>query len=168
MIERTKAKLAEARIQLDRLKAERFRQVQNASPTVSPEFLFQLDTFIQTARSVRWVLQSEEETKYKAWEPSRKAAMNDNEARIFKLVNCMRVAIVKRGDRGIEARREQVEIPENPHPAAGSQYQGLQDWDRPTTMIDVCYFEGVEVVSLCEQYLDILTREIDDFERTSS
>ena len=35
-------------------------------------------------------------------------------------------------------------------------------------MIDVYYVEGTnrEVVSLCEQYLAILTRLVNDFERT--
>jgi hypothetical protein len=65
------------------------------------------------------------------------------------------------------ARREAVEIPENPDPFSGSQYFGLPEWGRPTTLIDVYYVEGTsrEVVSISEQYLAILTRLIDDFER---
>lgn len=80
----------------------------------------------------------------------------------------MRNSIEKRGQQGIEARRERLEIPENPDPLSGSQYFGLPDWGRPTTMIDVYYVEGTnrEVVSLCEQYLAILTRLVNDFERT--
>jgi hypothetical protein len=166
MIERTKAKLEEARRLLVKLQSERFRQVQQATPTASAEFFTLLDNFITTARSVRWVLQSEEKEKYDAWMSSPGAVETPDVKEIFKLVNEMRVGIEKRGQRRIEARREQVEIPENPD--VGTQYSGLPEWGRPTTNIDVYYVEGTEqeVVSLCERYLDILTRQINDFEQT--
>jgi hypothetical protein len=168
MIERTKARLEEARDALRRLQAEKFRQVQDANPTASLAFLSLLNDFITTARTVTWVLQNEEKEKYDAWETSPGAEINPDEQEIFDLVTKMRNSIEKRGQQGIEARRERVEIPENPHPVAGSQYSGLPDWGRPTTMIDVYYVEGTnhEIISLCEQYLGILTRLIDDFEQT--
>jgi len=59
------------------------RQVQHATPDVSPSFLSQLKNFITTARSVRWVLQSEEKEKYDAWMSSSGAAANPAEEEIF-------------------------------------------------------------------------------------
>ncbi len=86
MIERTKAKLEEARRLLGKLQAERLRQVQQATPTASPEFLLLLNTFIKTARSVLWVLQSEEKEKYDAWQSSPGAMVSPAEKAIFDLV----------------------------------------------------------------------------------
>jgi hypothetical protein len=168
MIELTKARLEEARVLLGRLQAEKFRQVQQATPTASPAFLSLINDFITTARTVIWVLESEEKEKYDAWSP--RVVVDPTEQEIFDLVTKMRNSIEKRGQPGIEARREQVEIPENPHPVAGSQYFGLPDWGRPTTVIDVYYVEGTnhEIGSLCEQYLGILTRLIIDFEQTQA
>jgi hypothetical protein len=119
MIERTKARLEEARVLLGRLQAEKSRQVQQATPTASPAFFSLLDNCVTTARTVTWVLGSEEKEKYEAWKALPGAAINlADKEEIFKLVNEMRISIEKRGQRGIEARREQVEIPENPHPVA--------------------------------------------------
>jgi hypothetical protein len=90
MIERTKAKLEEARRLLGKLQAERLRQVQQAIPTASPEFLLLLNTFITTAPSMRWVLQSEEKEKYDAWQSSLGAMVSPAEKAIFDLVTEMR------------------------------------------------------------------------------
>jgi hypothetical protein len=165
MIERTKARLDEARSFLCELQREKFNQVQNAKPTASSEFFSRLDAFITAARSVTWVLQNEEKQKYDAWKDSPGATLTTKEQEIFNLINEMRIGIEKRGRPGIVARRERVIIPENPDPIAGTQYFGLPEWGRPTTNIDVYYLEGTdrEVVSICEQYLEILTRLIDDF-----
>lgn len=167
MIERTKARLEQARALLATLQAEKSRQVQHAKATASPEFFSLLNDFITTARTVIWVLKNEETAKYKAWQSSPGATLTGVEQEVFKLTKCMRNSIEKRGQQGIEARTERVEIPDNPDPFSGSQYFGLPDWGRPTTMIDVYYVEGTsrEVVSFCEQYLAILTRLIHDFER---
>jgi hypothetical protein len=96
------------------------------------------------------------------------AVINAAEQEISRIVTKMRNSIEKRGQPDIEPRREEVEIPENPDPVLGWQYSGLSNWSRPTTMIDVWYVKGTshEVVSLCEQYLGILTRQINDFEQT--
>jgi hypothetical protein len=165
MIERTKAKLEEARRLLGKLQAERLRQVQQAIPTASPEFLLLLNTFITTARSVLWVLQSEEKEKYDAWQSLPGAMVSPAEKAIFNLVTN---SIEKQGCPGIEIRREWVEIPEYPDPFSGSQYSGLPSWGRPEAQIDVYYVNGTshEVVSLCEQHLSILMRLIKDFEQT--
>jgi hypothetical protein len=169
MIELTKARLEHARTLLGKLKAEKFKQVQNATSTASLEFLWLIYDFITTARSVSWVLQSEEKKKYDAWQCSPGAMVSPAEETIFRRVTKMRNSIEKRGHARIEARREWVEIPENPHPVAGSHYSGLPQWGRPKAKIDVYYVKGtnLEVVSLCEQYLDILTRLIDDFEQNA-
>jgi hypothetical protein len=168
MIERTKAKLEEARRLLGKLQAEKLRQVQHAKPTASAEFDSLLNTFIMTARSVRWVLQSEDKEKYDAWQSSPGAMVSPAEQAIFDLVTKMRNSIEKQGTPGIEVRREWVEIPENPDPFSGSQYSGLPSWGKPEAKIDVYYAKGTsyEVVSLCEQYLSILMRLIKDFEQT--
>jgi hypothetical protein len=170
MIERTKARLEEARTSLRSLQAERFRQLQQANATASPAFSSLLNDVIMKARTVTWVLKSEEKEKYDAWESSPGAAISPAEQVIFDLVTTMRNSIEKCGQPGIEVRNERVEIPENPDPFSGSQYSGLPGWGRPTTMIDVYYAEGTshEVVSLCEQYLGILTRLIDDFDQTQA
>jgi hypothetical protein len=114
MIERTKARLEEARTLLDKLQAEKFRQVQQANPTASRAFLSLINDFITTARTVRWALKNEETEKYKAWLSSPGAALSPAEEQIFKLTNDMRVSIEKRGHSGIEARREQVRNPAAP------------------------------------------------------
>ena len=167
MIERTKTRLDQARSLLRQLKEEKFKQVQQATPAAWPKFFSLLDSFINDARTVIWVLQSEEREKYDAWESSSGATPTPAEQIIFDLVTEMRNSIQKRGHPGIVARREQVTIPENPHPAAGTQYFGLPQWGRPTTMIDVYYVEGTnhEVVAISEQYVAILTKLIDDFEQ---
>jgi hypothetical protein len=167
MIERTKVRLEDARTLFAKLRAERFKQVQDADPVASPAFFSLLNDFITTARTVTWVLGNEEKEKYDAWKSSPGAAINPAEQAILDFVTTMRNSIEKRGQPGIEVRREWVEIPENPNPFSGTQHFGLPDWGRPTTMIDVYYVEGTsrEVVSLCEQYLGILTRLINEFEK---
>jgi hypothetical protein len=169
MIERTKARLAEARSLLAKLQKEQFRQVQQASPTASSEFFSLLSNFIIAARSVRWVLQREEKAKYDAWSGPWDASLSQDETEIFRCVTHMRNAIEKEGHQGIEARREKITIPENPDPVKGSQYFGLPEWGRPTTMIDVYYVEGTnrQVLSICEQYITILSRMVDDFEKNA-
>jgi hypothetical protein len=168
MIERTKARLEDARALVGRLQAEKFRQVQHAKATASPAFFSLLNDVITTARTVTWVLRNEEKEKYDAWGSSPGAAISPAEEKVFDLVNKMRISIEKRGQPGIEVRSEQAEIPENPDPVSGSHYSGLPGWGKPTTMIDAYYVEGHEVVSLCEQYLGILTRLINDFEQTQA
>jgi hypothetical protein len=163
MIERTKARLEEARSLLRKLQDEKSRQVQQCTPTASPEFFARLNDFVTTARTITWVLQNEEREKYDAWSPSWEVAGNDKE--VFDLVTKMRNSIEKHGRANIVARREQVEIPENTRPSGGSQWFGLPEWGRPTT--DVYYIEHTdrEVVLLCERYIEILTRMIGDFEQ---
>jgi hypothetical protein len=170
MIEKTKARLDEAGSLLRKLQGERSKQVQHAKSTASPEFSSLLNAFITASRTVIWVLQSEEREKYDAWKSSPGAALSDAEDQIFKLVAEMRNSIEKRGHPGIVSRRERVTIPENPDPFDGIQYFGLPAWGRPTTMIEVYYVEGTdrEVVSICEQYLAILTKLVDDFQHKHS
>jgi hypothetical protein len=168
MIERTKARLEEARILLRRLQAEKFRQVQNANPTASRAFSSLLDNFIEKARTVLWVLGAEEKEKYDAWKSSPGAATSAAEDEIFRLINEMRISIKLGKPVLFEVRKEQVDIPENPDAFSGSQNFAPPDSDKPTTKIDVHYVKGTdhEVVSLCEQYLATLTRLINDFEQT--
>ena len=114
------------------------------------------------------MLQSEQKQEYEAWQSSSGAATSPDDDEVFELATQMRNSIEKRGQAGIEARKEMVEIPENPDPFSGTQWFGLPEWGRPTAMIDVYYVEGTsrEVVSFCEQYLGKLTRLINDFEHT--
>ena len=166
-IERTKARLDQARSLLRQLQQEKSRQVQQATPIASSKFFSLLENFVTAARTVIWVLKSEEKEKYNAWKSSPGATLTVAEQEILDLLTEMRNSIEKRGHPGIVARREQVTIPENSHPAGGTQYFGLPQWSRPTTRIDVYYVEGTnhEVVSICEQYVVILTRLIADFEQ---
>jgi hypothetical protein len=131
MIERTKARLDEARSLFRQLQAERSRQVQQATPNASSHFWSLLERLIATARTVTWVLQSQEKKKYDAWKSSPGAALTASEQDIFGLVTKMRNSIEKRGQSGIEARIENVIIPQNADPFAGSQYFGLPEWGRP-------------------------------------
>jgi hypothetical protein len=167
MIERTKARLQEARSLLDQLLAERFVQVQHAKSPASPKFHQLLNDFVTRARTVRWVLQSEEKQKYDAWTSSPGAALTVQEQETFDLVATMRNSIEKQGHANTVARLERVEIPESDHPVHGTHYFGLPGSGRPTTIIDVYYVEGTdrEVLSLCEQYLAILTTQVQDFEK---
>ena len=167
MIERTKARLDEARSLLHQLQAERFVQVQHAKSPASSKFHQLLNDFVTRARTVIWVLQKEERQKYDAWKSSPGAKLSREEKEIFYLINKMRNSIEKQGHANIEARWEKVSIPENPDPVHGTQYFGLPGWGRPKTNIDVYYVQATncEVLSLCEKYLATLTRLVEDFER---
>jgi hypothetical protein len=77
MIERTKTRLEEARSLLRKLQEEKLTQLQQATSTAPPEFHSLLNAFVIAARSVRWVLQSEEKQKYDAWSPSWDAALSE-------------------------------------------------------------------------------------------
>ena len=169
MIELTKARLEEARSLLSKLQAERSKQVQHATPTASREFWLLLNGFITAARSVRWVLQKRKHKGTSLVGLIGRFTLTEDEKEIFRRVTNMRNSIEKEGHPGLVARREWVDIPENPHPVAGSQYFGLPEWGRPRTEIDVYYVEGTDrqVLSICEQYVAILTRMVDDFEKNA-
>jgi hypothetical protein len=113
------------------------------------------------------VLQSEQKQKYDAWASSSGATLTDDEQEIFGLVTTMRNSIEKKGHANIEARSEKVSIPESHHPVHGTHYFGPPESGRPTTIIDGYYVQGTsrEVLALCEQYLAILTRQVQDFEK---
>ena len=108
MIERTKARLDEIRSLLRKLQEERSKQVQHANPTASREFWLLLNAFITDARTLTWVLQSEEKEKYDAWKDAWGATLTNNEKEIFGLVTKMRNSIVKRGHPGIVSRTKWV------------------------------------------------------------
>jgi hypothetical protein len=85
MIERTKARLEEARAPLGKLQAEKLRQVQHANPAASQAFFSLLNDFITKARTVPWVLQSEQKQEYEAWQSSPGAATSPDDDEIFEL-----------------------------------------------------------------------------------
>lgn len=166
MIERTKDQLEEARFFLHHLQDERAKHARPNKPPLA-HFRFYLSAFLSAARSVRWVLQSEEK-KYDAWCGSWNERVTETENAVFKLITEMRNSSVKRGHVEMTSRMEEVPIRESYNPDF-QYYQrnasGFQAW----TVREVQYVDLLgtkhDVVAVCEQYVDVLTRMVDDFEK---
>jgi hypothetical protein len=170
MIERTKDRLQEARFFLGHLHDEREKHAHPNKPPLS-HFRYYLHAFIGAARSVTWVLQSEEREKYDAWVGLWDAQKSKAEKALQELTNDMRLSAVKRGHVETIARSEQVQIPIDPNPYqihslrayALQLRQGGGPW---TTKEDhFVEFDGTEreITTVCEQYFQFLERLVNDF-----
>jgi hypothetical protein len=169
MIELTKDRLQEACFFLGHLQDERAKHARPNKPPLE-HFRYYLNAFLSAARSVRDVLRSEENDKYHAWCGSWNAQITETDDALFTLATKMRNSSVHEGHIEMTSRTEEVPIRETYDP--GFQYhRRFANWSQQQawTIREVQYveLEGTErdVVTVCEQYIDVLTRMIDDFEK---
>jgi hypothetical protein len=170
MIELTKDRLEEARFFLSKLRQHRAAQAQPRRPP--PEhFRYYLSAFVNAARSVPWVLQSEESEKYDAWKGSWEAQRTEAENALLKLTKQMRNTSVHKGHIETRVRSERTPISVSPDPyqvhALRARSLSLSQGGGPWTISDVHFVElngsEQEIVAICEQYVTHLTRLVQDF-----
>jgi hypothetical protein len=170
MIDLTRDRLDEARFFLSKLQQHKAAQAQPRKPP--PEhFRYYLSAFVNAARSVPWVLQSEEKEKYDVWIGSWEAKRTLEEEALLKLTKEMRNTSVKQGHIETTTRSEEVPIPTNPDPyqigALRVHALRLREGGGPWTISDVHFVElqgtEQEIVTVCEDYTDHLTRLVQDF-----
>ena len=178
MSEATRRKLDEARFFYGHLK----RRQQIITSTHDPrEFRFYFSAFIQAARSVTWTLGNEEPEKWEAWEPKWKATRSNEEQKLLDLTNELRLDEAKRGGANPSVELEEVALQgllrsvdfdlERQHPAYGmhrySAIPGLPQPPQPKLFRPAYYFEDengkVEVTALCERYLKLLEKVLNDY-----
>jgi hypothetical protein len=148
-------------------------RVKHASPNKPPiaHFRYYLNAFVDAARSVTWVLQSEEKEKYDAWKSSWEAQISEAEKPLLKLTTDMRNSAVKRGHIETIARSEQVQIPIEPNPYQPYTHRAymlqLAQGGGPWTIREDHFVElnGTEreITTLCEQYVQFLQKLVNDF-----
>jgi hypothetical protein len=170
MIESTKDRLEEARFFLSKLRQHKVAQAQPRRPP--PEhFRYYLGAFVTAARSVTWVLQREEGEKYDAWKGSWEGQRTEAENALLKLTTQMRNTSVKEGHIETTVRSERTPISVSPD---SYQVHALRAWSLslsqgggPWTISDVHFVElngsEQEIVVVCEQYVNHLTRLVQDF-----
>jgi hypothetical protein len=170
MIELTKDRLEEARFFLGQLQQYKDRQARSNKPP--PEhFRYYLNAFLNAARSVGWVLESEEPEKYEAWIGSWEAQRAEAEDALHALMKGMRNTSVHEGPTETTIRSEEVPIivaPPNPSQVhARRAYVLSLQGGGPWTISDVHYVQlngsEQEAVAVCEQYVDYLTKFVQDF-----
>ena len=93
MIDKTQRKLREAEFFYRRLLEVLERKWMN-----EPEaFRHFFSAFIQAARSVQWVLQSEQKQKYDAWHPAWESQLKPDDRKLLKLTATLRNEEAKEG-----------------------------------------------------------------------
>jgi hypothetical protein len=170
MIEWTKDRVEEARFFLGKLRQHKAAQGLPSKPP--PEhFRYYLSAFVSAARSVPWVLKNEESKKYDAWIGTWEAQRTDAENALLKLTTKMRKTSVKEGHIEITIRSEGTPISVIPDPyqvhALRAHALSLRQGGGPWTISDVHYVElngsEQEIVAVCEQYVDHLSKLVQDF-----
>lgn len=171
MIELTKDRLDEARFFLGHLQEERAKHARPEKPPLA-HFWYYLSAFVNAARSVTWVLKSEEKEKYDAWVTSWDDQKTEAEKELLKLTNEMQISAVKRGRIETVSRSEEVSIPISPldpYQVHALRFHALRlrVGGGPWTISDVHYVElqgkEQEIVTVCEQYVEFLARLVKDF-----
>jgi hypothetical protein len=161
MIKATQRKLREARFFYQHLATERGHR--NANPE---GFRFYFSAFIGAARSVTWVMRSEEPEKYAAWEPRWKAQLSPEDQKLEKLTNDMRLDEVKRLGADVFAEVEVIDVIEI-FEEAGFKIAGNPATTGLKTSRPRLFFEHAEgktdLAALCKRYLSYLERKVDSF-----
>ena len=169
MIDLTRDRLDEARFFLSKLQQHKAAQAQPRKPP--PEhFRYYLSAFVNAARTVPWVLQSEEGEKYDAWIGSWEAKRTQEQQVLLSLITKMRNTSVHQGHIETTTRSEEVPIQTSPDPyqihALRVHALRLREGGGPWTISDVHFVElgaEQEIVTVCEDYADHLTRLVQDF-----
>jgi hypothetical protein len=180
MIEKAQRKLREARFFYNLLNSAR-RDLREMAPRLStddPEaFRFYFSAFIQSARSVPWAIGKEEPDKWKEWEPKWKAKLSEEERKLLKFTNDLRLDEAKRG--GADLPEELVEVAVqaaiDKRPPTYWERDGLVSGSRSIQIVTrkelrpTYYFEDnagkEEITAFCERYLKFLERTVTNFIR---
>jgi hypothetical protein len=171
---KTKDRLAEARFFLGHLKAERAKTARVNKPP--PEhFRYYLNAFLAAARSVVDVLGQEGASKagggqkYRAWRVSWNTQYTEAEKALDGLTRNMRNTLLHQGRVKMTSRTEEVPIRETYDPSYQVHRRPAWLQHQAFTVRDVPYvkLEGEErdVIEVCERYVDVMTRMVDDFEK---
>ena len=167
-IPQTQKKLREARFFLRAMSlAGRSTQLDNEA------FEFYLSAFLSAARSVTWVLQSEQKESYDSWFPAWAEALREEERALFKFMNDQRVAEVHQ--QGTETYGDIEMVPltrfdwgPQGHPAYGAQWFGPPGIPPPEMGVRVYYFKASgdkeNALESCRRYLEVLDKLVREFE----
>ena len=173
MIDKTQRKLREAEFFYRRLH-EVFERKWMNEPEAFRHFF---SAFIQAARSVQWVLQSEQKQKYDAWHPAWESQLKPDDRKLLKLTATLRNEEAKEGGRDPLVELEEITFNEmlglhreRGHPAHHQMPpQGpLSLGAKPVSFHrEKHYFEDAgnreEVMTVCKQYLIYLEKLVQDF-----
>jgi hypothetical protein len=166
----TKDRLEEARFFLDELRQHKTKQARPNKPP--PEhFRYYLNAFLNAARSVKLILKRQETKKYNAWIGSWEAQLTEAEDALVALAEDKRDTSVHEGLLETTIRSEEIPIPLSLDPyqvhALRAYSLSLRQGGGPRTISDVHYVQSngseQEVVAMCEQYVDLLARLVQDF-----
>lgn len=175
MIEATQKKLRETRFFLRQLIQNRMQIVQ----TETEAFHCYLSAFLSAARSVTFVLQSEEKTKYDAWFPSWFDGLTEEEHQLMDFQKDQRNDALKKGGPRTNADKEYLPLTKIYTETRGhTAYHGFQ-WfgplgiPPPSVGRTVHFFEQFgdsekEVTATCGRYFDLLEKLVHDFIRVHS
>jgi len=166
MIEATRRKLRQARFFYGHLVNQRNRRTGLSDPEA---FRRHFAAFILVARSVLLALHFEEKEKWEAWEPGRRSKLTDEERKLLRFTNELRIDEAKRAGADPVMELEEVALHEllstnldvDPWPIAAP---GVP----PSTVSrPVYYFEHEdgkeEVTALCQRYLEFLEKVVNDY-----
>ena len=165
MIDAAQRKLREAKFFFGHLERER------RHPTDPEAFRFYFSAFIEAARSLTWVMKSEETEKYGVWEPQWKAQLTPDEKKLEKVTNELRIDEVKRVGADIYVEMEEIAIIDL-FTEAGFKIAHLQQPSTlPGTEIKTkrpkFYLEHedgkADVIALCKEYLALLEKKVQGF-----
>jgi hypothetical protein len=173
MIEATRRKQGEARFFYGHLVKER-QQTTRHDPAA---FRYYFSAFIQAARNVLWVLHHEEKEKWEAWKPGWESTLTQEEQKLLKFTNELRLDEVKRGGANPTVELEEVAFHEllsanfnqrSWHPAYYQQHVRRLPGVPPSTASRPAYYfehdDGKqEVTALCQRYLEFLEKTLKDF-----
>lgn len=170
MIAATQKKLREARFFLGCL-----HRRDRVAPPEPEEFEFFLSAFLSAARSVTFVLENEEEAKYKEWRGSWPTLLTADEQKFADAMVEQRNIAQKQGGAPVAVNWEFVPIIQAKRDERGQPMYGLQ-WFGPATAAmpqvgqpvhSINLGDGdVEAVKTCERYLSILERLVANFLKT--
>jgi hypothetical protein len=179
MIEKAQRKLREARFFYNLLNSAR-RDLPEMAPRLStdgPEaFRFYFSAFIQSARSVPWAIGKEEPDKWKEWEPKWNANLSEEERKLTKLTNDLRIA-EKLGGADLPEELVEVAVQAAIHtrPPTHWERDGLVSGSASIQIVTrkelrpTYYFEDnqgkEEITAFCARYLKFLERTVTDFIR---
>jgi hypothetical protein len=165
-IEATKAKLAEADFFYRKLEAQRQRVVRN-----EPEaFGYYLSAFLSAARSVQWVLKTEQRDKYDEWVTDWDKSRSGDDLDLWRHFNKQRVETVKRKGTDVTQRSEVISHSELFSTRGGSQVHvsgGVPGTPLPEFYRLVSSFkfgdDEMEVVQACGKYLALMHKLVESF-----
>jgi len=168
MIEKTEKKLREALFFFDALSKESGK-VRGNDPESASHYL---SAFLSAARSVTFVLQSEEKEKYDAWFPHSRDGLAQEDKKLFGLLRGQRNKTQKRGSAELNEVINFIPVTEVQqdrygHPAYGFHWTGRPGDPPPKVGISKGFFElegkQIEVTVACRQYVEFLQKLVTDF-----